>query len=617
MILFRSTYRIVIPKELPSKKKSLDLPTHAVVLSIVTSKNHEKTSKESLAIKSLREMARPHRFDYFVAVVAFFIKDSPAWILPLVTALVVDTVVQGGPISTLFIMALLALLALLQNYPMHMIFIRRSSRATRSIAYELRTSLTDHLQKVTMNFHQKVGGPVIQTKIVRDVENIEIMIQQALPIALSGGFSLVGALVVIAFNIPIFLAVFAVVIPVGLLVVVLFRKRSRDKNEEFRFHVEQYAAQVGEMTNMLPIVRAHAVEATARQWVNDSAYQLRKKAVELDWLNGRFGSLAWLSYQILGVASLILAAAMAILGIIPISPGQVVLIATYFAVMMGTAIGLLNIVPALAKGIESVSSINEILDSDDLEHNEGKPKVESISGEITLKNLGVVLGDKSVINGLDLHVPANAMVAFVGPSGSGKTTLIQTILGLVRPSSGEVFYDHTSIEDIDMRSVRRHIAYVPQEAIVLDGSLRDNISLGLDADDDLIVEALELSNLAELATNQQSLDLVIGRSGTRLSVGQRQRLAIARALYRRPKVLVLDEATSSLDPQSERFIQQTLERLSGQITLIVVAHRLSTVRTADRICFLDEGEVSESGTHQELMKLNGAYSKMVDGKEII
>ncbi|CAB4556289.1 unannotated protein [freshwater metagenome] len=562
-------------------------------------------------------MARPHRLDYFVAVVAFFIKDSPAWILPLITALVVDTVVQGGPISTLFVMAALAVLALVQNYPMHMVFIKRSSRATRSIAYELRTSLTDHLQKVTMNFHQRVSGSVIQTKIVRDVENIEIMIQQSLPIALSGVFSLLGALVVIAFNIPIFLAVFALVIPVGLLVVVLFRKRSRDKNEEFRFHVEQYAAQVGEMTTMLPIVRAHAVEATAKQLVNDSAYQLRNKAVELDWLNGRFGSLAWLSYQMLGVASLIFAATLAILEVIPISPGQVVLVATYFAVMMGTAIGLLNIVPALAKGIESVRSIDEILSSDDLEHNEGKPRVESISGEITLKNLGVVLGDKSVLDDLELRIPAKSMVAFVGPSGSGKTTLIQTILGLVRPSSGAVFYDQKSIADIDMRSVRRHIAYVPQESVVLDGSLRDNIALGLAADDELIREALKLSNLSELVSDQQGLDLVIGRSGTRLSVGQRQRLAIARALYRKPTVLVLDEATSSLDLESERFIQETLETLSGEITLIVVAHRLSTVRAADRIYFLDSGVVSESGTHEELMKQNGAYSQMVAGKEML
>jgi ATP-binding cassette subfamily B protein len=200
----------------------------------------------------------------------------------------------------------------------------------------------------------------------------------------------------------------------------------------------------------------------------------------------------------------------------------------------------------------------------------------------------VVLGNKSVLDGLDLKIPAKSMVAFVGPSGSGKTTLIQTILGLVRPSSGEVFYDQKSISGIDMRSIRRHIAYVPQESVVLEGSLRDNIALGLAADDEMIRQALKLSNLSELI-----------------------------ALYRKPTVLVLDEATSSLDLESERFIQETLESLSGQITLIVVAHRLSTVRAADKIYFLDSGVVSESGTHEELMKRKGAYSKMVAGKEML
>jgi ABC-type multidrug transport system fused ATPase/permease subunit len=152
---------------------------------------------------------------------------------------------------------------------------------------------------------------------------------------------------------------------------------------------------------------------------------------------------------------------------------------------------------------------------------------------------------------------------------------------------------------------------------VLEGSLRDNIALGLAADDEMIRQALKLSNLSELISDSKGLDLVIGRSGTRLSVGQRQRLAIARALYRKPTVLVLDEATSSLDLESERFIQETLESLSGQITLIVVAHRLSTVRAADKIYFLDSGVVSESGTHEELMKRKGAYSKMVAGKEML
>lgn len=561
-------------------------------------------------------MARPFRRDYLVAVGAFFFKDSPAWILPIITAAVIDTVVVGGPFTNLLVFGAIAILVLAQNYPMNMVYVKRSSRATRSIAYELRTSLTEHLQKVTINFHQSVSGSVIQTKIVRDVENIELMIQQSLPIALSGIFSLVGALLVIALNVPIFLAVFGLVIPLGLGLIILFRRKSRVQNEAFRSQVEQFSTQVGEMSSMLPVVRAHAIEATAKQWVNESADQLRKKGVELDWLNGRFGALAWLSYQVLGVVSLLFAASISVLNIIEITPGQVVLVATYFGVMMGTAIGLLNILPSLAKGIESVHSIEELLGSMDLENNEGKPRVEEISGALKIKDLTVKFGDRVVLDSLTLEIPSKATFAFVGPSGSGKTTVLHTILGLARPSKGDVYYDGAAMSEVDMRSIRRHIAYVPQESVVLDGSLRDNVALGLVADDERIANALKQANLSELAIGEGGLNQLIGRSGTRLSVGQRQRLAIARALYRDPKILVLDEATSALDMESERFIQKTLAELAHRVTIIVVAHRLATVQGADQICYLDAGRIIESGTHEELMNNQGAYYKMVVGKEM-
>jgi ABC-type multidrug transport system fused ATPase/permease subunit len=159
------------------------------------------------------------------------------------------------------------------------------------------------------------------------------------------------------------------------------------------------------------------------------------------------------------------------------------------------------------------------------------------------------------------------------------------------------------------------VAYVPQESVLLDGSLRDNVALGLIADDQKITIALGLANLGTLLLHG-GLDQVLGRSGIRLSVGQRQRLAIARALYREPRVLVLDEATSSLDLDSERNIQKTLDALNHQVTIVLVAHRLSTVKNADKICYLENGRILESGSHQDLMQRRGSYYKMVVGKEM-
>lgn len=597
-------------------RKELVVGREAGAVALATVGKDQSASVESSAIKSLLRLARPYRKDYAIAVIAFFVKDSPAWVLPVITALVIDNVVAKGPANDLIILGLVALLVLLQNYPMNMLYVKKSSRATRSMALQIRTSLTEHLQKLTIRFHQRISGSVIQTKIVRDVENIELMIQQSLPVGLSGVFSLFGAILVIAFNAPIFLVVFGLVIPIGVMLVVLFRRKSRFQNEQFRSQVEQFSAQVGEMSTMMPVLRAHAIESTATQWVTDSATELKNKGVALDWLNGRFGALAWVSYQVLGVLSLLFAAIVSVLDIFPITPGQVVLVASYFGVLMGTAIGLLNILPSLAKGIESIKSIEEILGATDLENNENKKKVETISGSVELRKFFVELGNKSVLNGLDIFIPANKTVAFVGPSGSGKTTLLNAIMGLIPPSSGDVYYDNLALGELDKRTVRRHIGYVPQESAILEGSLRDNVALGLEADEEKIRGALERASLSELMANPLGLDQILGRSGTRLSVGQRQRLAIARALYREPKILVLDEATSALDLESERFIQKSLSELSHKVTIIVVAHRLATVKAADQINFMSGGKILESGTHDELMSLGGAYYQMVEGKEM-
>ncbi len=581
-------------------------------------KRHARAARTRVGFGDVPHLApwiRPRRRDYAIAVLAFLMKDSPAWILPVITAAIIDLVVGGGPISQLVVLASIAVVVIAQNYPMNMLYVRTSSRATRTLAYELRESLTEHFQREALVTQQHRGSAVIQTKLVRDVENIELMIQQLLPIALSGVFSLIGALVILAFNVPLFLIVFAVVVPVGIGLVSMFRSRSREQNERFRSQVEEFASQVNVMTSMLPVVRAHAVESTATKWVTEPARELRDRGVALDWLNGRFGALAWLSFQVLGVASLVLAAALAILRIAPISAGQVVLVATYFAVIMGTAIALLNLLPSLAKGLESFRSIDRVLGSTDIEDYNGKKVVDEIAGKVELRDVTVVFDGEPTLRGINIVVPARQLVALVGPSGAGKSTVLNAILGLVTPTTGDVLYDDESSRGLDLRSVRKHIAYVPQESNILDGSLRENVALGLDPDDSRIELALRRANLAEMCESPHNLDQVIGRGGIRLSVGQRQRLAIARALYREPKILVLDEATSSLDLESERQIQVVLESIMHSMTVIVVAHRLSTITNADNIYFLAQGRVVEKGNHAELMAKHGKYFDMINGRK--
>jgi subfamily B ATP-binding cassette protein MsbA len=211
-----------------------------------------------------------------------------------------------------------------------------------------------------------------------------------------------------------------------------------------------------------------------------------------------------------------------------------------------------------------------------------------------------------------VDIPAGKTIAFVGPSGSGKSTTINALLGFVVPSAGRVTIDGIDIQDIRKTSLRREFAVVSQDIVLFDGPIADNVAYAQPKDDARIETALRAANLWDFVQAQpEGLNMWIGTNGSRLSGGQRQRLAIARALYKNARVWVLDEATSALDTESERIVQQSIERWQGEKTLILIAHRLSTVRNADCIYVLADGRVLETGRHDELVAAGGLYANMV------
>lgn len=555
---------------------------------------------------------RPGRMT--VAIIAFALKEIPLWFLPVVTAEIIDLVATGGEVSTVLVWFAIAAALLIQNYPNHIVYTRNFMTVVRDTGADLRNALAARLQSLSIGYHTRVSASIVQTKVVRDVENIELMLQQVTHPLLSSAMVLIGAIAMTAIAVPEFLPVYALAVPIALVLRWALSRRSRVRNEVFRREVEGFAARVGEMASLMPVTRAHGLEQTAVSRVSAGADGVRRAGLHLDMLNGHVASISWVTMQLLGLGCLVLAAVFALTGILPITPGEVVLLSTYFALLTQGLTQLLMLIPVGARGLESMRSIAEVLQEPDLEQNAGKRAVSSVTGHVELEHVSHRYegADRDAVHDVSLDIPAGQTVAFVGSSGSGKSTMLNLVLGFVRPTSGRILLDGADMQDLDLRTVRRFVSVVPQESVLFEGTIRENIAYGLDdATDDRLRAALRDANAAEFVdTLPDGWNTVVGERGARLSGGQRQRLAIARALVRDPRILLLDEATSALDPESEDLVKEALNRLMAGRTTLVVAHRLSTVRQADRIVVLEHGRIVEAGAHDALLAASGRYAHL-------
>ncbi|GAB3649862.1 ABC transporter ATP-binding protein [Glycomyces tarimensis] len=557
-------------------------------------------------------MRRPWRM--LLAVAAFTLKEIPLWFLPVVTAAIIDLVAADGSVTAVLGWFAIAAALLVQNYPNHILYTRNFMTVVRDTGADLRNALADRLQSLSIGYHTRVSSSIVQTKLVRDVENVELMLQQITHPLLSATMVLIGALTMTAIAVPQFLPVYALAVPIAIGLRAGLRRRSRTRNEKFRREMEGLAARVGEMASLMPVTRAHGLEQTAVSRVASSAENVRRAGLHLDMLNGHVASISWVTMQLLGAGCLVLAATFALTRTLPITPGEVVLLSTYFTLLTQGLTQLMMLIPVGARGLESVRSIAEVLEEPDIEQNAGKQDVGTVEGRLSLENVShrYPEAETDAVREVSLDIEPGTTVAFVGPSGSGKSTLLNLVLGFVRPTSGRILLDGVDMQQLDLRTARRFISVVPQESVLFEGTIRENVAYGLrNADEERILLALRDANASQFVHElPNGLDTVVGERGARLSGGQRQRLAIARALVRDPRILLLDEATSALDPEAEELVKEALDRLMRGRTTLVVAHRLSTIRRADRIVVLDNGRILEQGTHDELLEASGRYAQM-------
>lgn len=259
--------------------------------------------------------------------------------------------------------------------------------------------------------------------------------------------------------------------------------------------------------------------------------------------------------------------------------------------------------------------VDKILGSDNPIKDPKSPKtITEFKGDIEYRNVTFSYGNTPVIRNIDLKIPAGATIALVGQSGSGKSTMADLLPRFYDVDSGGIYIDGVNIKDLKVYDLRALMGNVNQEAILFNDTFYNNITFGVkDASMEQVVEAAKIANAHEfISASEDGYNTNIGDRGCKLSGGQRQRVSIARAILKNPPILILDEATSALDSESEKLVQQALDRLMKDRTTLVIAHRLSTIKNADMICVMHEGQIVESGTHDELIALNRFYKRLVD-----
>ena len=480
-----------------------------------------------------------------------------------------------------------------------------------NIETELRRRAFDHLQKLSFRFfdNQKTGHLV--ARVTKDLEEIG-------EIAHHGPEDLFMALMIFvgAFSLMLVLHVelaliAALIVPITFVLVVSYGGRMTRNWEQQFGRVGAFNARIEENIGGMRVVQAFANEAHERRlFANDNA-QYRSTKLEAYRIMAMSQALSSLSLRVVQVAMLLAGAWFVVKG--TLSAGAFIGFLLLVSVVYQPLQKIAAVIEIYPKGIAGFRRFEDLLAIEpDILDRPGAVAVPLLRGHIQFSNVSFAYEGRPVLQSVDLAIQAGETVAIVGPSGAGKTTLVSLLPRFYDVDGGRITIDGWDIRDLALASLRRQIGIVQQDVFLFAGTIRDNIAYGrLDASRVEILEAARRARLNEmLADLPHGLDTVVGERGVKLSGGQKQRLAIARIFLKNPPILILDEATSALDTQTEEAIQKSLEELSNGRTTLVIAHRLATVRHADRVVVVTSGGIAEQGSHDELMATGGIYQAL-------
>ena len=575
-----------------------------------------------IALEHKREVVLAH----LIAVLATMVSVP----VPLLMPLLVDEVLLDKPgkavaaINQLFpadwqspllyigaillVSLLLRLIAIFFN----IIQARQFSAISKDIIFRIREKLINHLQIISMAEYESLGSGTVANHLIVDLNTLNLFIGTSISKLLVASLTIIGTAIILLWmhwQLGLFILLLN---PVVIYFTTIIGKQVKHlkAKENSAFGIFQQA--LTETLEAIHQIRASNREKHYCQQLIESARSVKDHSIAFSWKSDAASRISFLIF--LFGFDIFRASAMFMVIYSDLTIGQMLAVFGYLWFMMAPVQEILGMQYALygAKAaLERINLLNSLVQEPQYPHLEN-PFLKSKTVGIRIKNLHFRYNeDQEVLRGINLTIKPGEKVALVGASGGGKSTLVQNLIGLYPMHQGMIYYNNVAMDQIGLDVIREHVVTVLQNPILFNETIRENLTLGRESNDDILWQALEIAQLKETITSlDQGLETIMGRHGMRMSGGQRQRLAIARMIIANPSVVILDEATSALDAETERSLHLALANFLEGRTTIIVAHRLSAVKQADHVYVFEDGQICEQGAHDKLINENGLYAKL-------
>ncbi|CAD2081229.1 putative multidrug export ATP-binding/permease protein [Jeotgalicoccus coquinae] len=573
-------------------------------------------------IRRYMQFVKPYYGIIGLTILIGVLKFGIPLLIPLLVAYAIDSIILADGLAyderismLIQVLIVFAVVFVVLRPPVEFFRQYLAQRTSNKILYDIRKKLYGHLQMLSAKFYSnnKVGEVI--SRVINDVEQTKDFIMTGLMNVWLDLVTIIIALIIM-FNLNVELAFASILIfPFYIFGVWFFFGRLRTKTRNRSQALAEVQGFLHERVQGINVVKSFAIENHEEERFDKTNNNFLTKALEHS---------RWTAYSFMVVNTITDIGPLIVIGYGTflvlngdLTVGILAAFVAYLERLYGPLRRLVSSSTSLTQSIASMDRVFGLFDVPyDVKDKEGAEPIKEVKGHIEIDNVGFKYdeNDNEILKNINLDIAVGETVAFVGMSGGGKSSLVSLIPRFYDVTAGSIKIDGQDIRDVTVRSLRDNLGIVMQDNILFSDSIRENILLAKpDATEEEVLLAAQRANAHEFIMNlEEGYDTTVGERGVKLSGGQKQRIAIARVFLKNPPILILDEATSALDLESESIIQDTLDKLSSDRTTLVVAHRLSTVTHADKIVVIENGQISETGTHTELMSRNGAYKNLYD-----